>query len=419
MIHTKSALVTQSKYSYKYRWDDWVPQDRLRKLNDENKELAQNLKKELDALRRASAPQPKSATLKKRAAAGSDLSSTRDSEERHSSVPVTGRGQKRGRGDNEIEKVGTQFNSSSLLTTFPSSRATVDQGFQAPPDVFNDTSSNKKTTKKTTKRRIRRPEPIVRSQLVEDGIDEDNEGASSSADDLMMNEVYQIKPTSRRNREPHYSDKPTIDHTKFIHPQIFKLNRLDPSNVAKREFFHEQDPKETIMLAGIPLESGISRNPKETFFINGQSGINSLQEEAFHSRPAVRIVIPDHLKAFLVDDWENVTKSLQLVPLPAQHSVRDIMDTYLNEERDRRRIGSAEADLLEEIVAGVKEYFDKCIGRILLYRFERQQFFEARQLWEAGKGEYEGKNGAIDVYGAQHLIRLFGLQNPLNILRTG
>ena len=85
-------------------WDDWVPQDRLRKLNDENKELAKNLKKELDNLRQRAAPKTVTASSKKKAA-GSDLSSARGSEERHSSVPATGRGQKRGR-DFEIEKVG-------------------------------------------------------------------------------------------------------------------------------------------------------------------------------------------------------------------------------------------------------------------------------------------------------------------------
>ena len=36
-----------------YSWDDWVPQDRLRKLNDENKELAANLKKEMEESLRA------------------------------------------------------------------------------------------------------------------------------------------------------------------------------------------------------------------------------------------------------------------------------------------------------------------------------------------------------------------------------
>ena len=274
-------------------------------------------------------------------------------------------------------------------------------------------------------KRGRRPEPTARSHPMQDEVDEDRGDADSSANDSTTSGAHQAKSTSRRairhvptSREPHYSDPPRIDHTKFIHPQIYKLNRIDPQNIAKRDFFHEQDPKEAIMLAGVPLESGISRKPKEAFFINGQSGIDNLQEEAFHARPAVRIVIPDHLKALLVDDWENVTKLLQLVPLPAQHTVREIMDTYFNEEKDRRRIGSAEADLLEEIVAGVKEYFDKCIGRILLYRFERQQFFEARQLWEAGKGEYEGRNGPIDVYGAEHLIRLFGLQHTFHLCRN-
>ncbi|SLM33405.1 histone acetylase complex subunit [Lasallia pustulata] len=229
----KSPLQYRVHYKgWKNTWDDWVPQDRLRKLTDENKELAQNLKKEMDALRHRTAPPKAPATSIKKKAAGSDLSSGRGSEERHSSLPATGRGQKRGR-DYEIEK-----------------------------------------------------------------------------------------------------------------------------------------------------------------------------EESFLQRPAVRIVIPDHLKAILVDDWENVTKNLSLVPLPSKHPVNEILDAYWDEEKGKRRYGSAEADLLEEVVAGVREYFEKCLGRILLYRFEREQFFEVRQLWEAGTGEWEGK-GAGDVYGAEHLCRLF------------
>lgn len=145
-----------------------------------------------------------------------------------------------------------------------------------------------------------------------------------------------------------------------------------------------------------------------------------MQEEAFHSRPSVRISIPDHLKSILVDDWENVTKNLSLVPLPSAHPVNEILTTYFDEEKGKRRLGSAEADLLEEVVSGVKEYFEKCLGRILLYRFEREQFFEIRKLWDNGVGEWEGK-GAGDVYGAEHLCRLFGefeslFSSPLYIL---
>ena len=134
----------------------------------------------------------------------------------------------------------------------------------------------------------------------------------------------------------------------------------------------------------------------------------SLQEESFLSRAAVRIPVSDHLKALLVDDWEAVTKNLSLVPLPSEHPVTEILADYLEEEKAKRRVGSAEYDLLEEVVAGVKEYFNRCLGRILLYRFEREQFFEISKLWDEGREGWEGK-GASDVYGAEHLTRLFGM----------
>ena len=100
------------------------------------------------------------------------------------------------------------------------------------------------------------------------------------------------------------------------------------------------------------------------------------QEENMVSRPSIRITIPDHLKNLLVDDWENVTKSLLLVPLPSQAPANYIIDSYFEDEKMNRRLGSAEADILEEFCAGLKVYFEKSIGKILLYRFERGQLAE-------------------------------------------
>ena len=74
------------------------------------------------------------------------------------------------------------------------------------------------------------------------------------------------------------------------------------------------------------------------------------------------------LKGLLVDDWENVTKNNQLVPIPHPKPVTKVMDDYLAYEKPRRIEGSAAIDILEETVAGLKEYFDKCLGRVLLYR---------------------------------------------------
>ncbi|GAB1736135.1 hypothetical protein NU219Hw_g6185t1 [Hortaea werneckii] len=220
---------------WKNTWDDWVPQERLRKFTDENKELASNLKKDMDAQRRATTGKPLPASTKKRVY-GSDAagSSARGSEDRSSVAPQLPKGTKRAR--TEIE-----------------------------------------------------------------GID---------------------------------------------------------------------------------------------------------KEEDFIRRPAVRIVIPESLKTILVDDWEKVTKDSKLAPVPSQTPISQFLNDYQNYEGQYRRPGSADADILEEVIAGIKEYFNKSLGRILLYRFERQQFYEVHKQIESGHGEHAGKS-LCDMYGCEHLLRLF------------
>lgn len=148
------------------------------------------------------------------------------------------------------------------------------------------------------------------------------------------------------------------------------------------------------------------------------------QEENFYTKPTVRIPIPDHIKAILVDDWENVTKSQLLVPLPAEKPVETILDDYLASERPKRLEGTNGMDILEEVIAGLKEYFERCLGRILLYRsvrnvepcehqltwlrFERNQYIEIREGWAKKTGDFAGKT-AITTYGAEHFCRLLGM----------
>lgn len=130
------------------------------------------------------------------------------------------------------------------------------------------------------------------------------------------------------------------------------------------------------------------------------------REEAFRTRPAIRLHMPDRLKSLLVDDWENITKNLQLVKLPVEMPVSAILDMYHDYEAHRRPRGSAEADILEEIIAGVKEYFNKALGRILLYRFERDQYLEIYKKTESPTDDLAGKTMS-EIYGGEHLLRLF------------
>lgn len=160
--------------------------------------------------------------------------------------------------------------------------------------------------------------------------------------------------------------------------------------------------------------------------LNPQSIDIDSQEEAFHNRPSIKLVLPDHIKGFLVDDWENVTKNNQLVHLPHPKPVEVILQDYLAAEKPNRDEGSTQMDILEETIAGLREYFDRALGRILLYRlvsiwittarqatnvvtncylsFERAQYADQQSKWS---GE-NNKEGPSTTYGAEHLSRLLG-----------
>ncbi|KAF4507197.1 hypothetical protein G6O67_005860 [Ophiocordyceps sinensis] len=130
------------------------------------------------------------------------------------------------------------------------------------------------------------------------------------------------------------------------------------------------------------------------------------QDDAFHSKPMINIPVPDHVQAMLVDDWENITKNNQLVPLPHPKPVSQILESYLAYEKPHREEGSSSMDILEEVIAGLREYFEKALSRILLYRFERHQYMDVRKMWDTNNEENSEYKSVCDVYGAEHLARL-------------
>lgn len=117
--------------------------------------------------------------------------------------------------------------------------------------------------------------------------------------------------------------------------------------------------------------------------------------------------MPDRLKSILVDDWENVTKQLQLVSLPAKFPASVILDEYFTHATGSGMRTNAEIDILQEVIHGLKEYFNKALGRLLLYRFEREQFFDIYTQINQPTGDLAGK-AVADIYGGEHLLRLFG-----------
>jgi hypothetical protein len=76
--------------------------------------------------------------------------------------------------------------------------------------------------------------------------------------------------------------------------------------------------------------------------------------------------------------------------------------------RIQRTIGNEDlfssgvTESMEQVVKGLKVYFNKALGNILLFRFERLQYVD---LTKNHKDKTMG-----EIYGVMHLLRLFGLQ---------
>ncbi|CAO3658645.1 unnamed protein product [Umbelopsis ramanniana] len=129
-------------------------------------------------------------------------------------------------------------------------------------------------------------------------------------------------------------------------------------------------------------------------------------EEEYMKRMEIRIVIPDVLKGQLVDDWENITKNQQLVTLPRKPNVVQLLHQFKKENTTKDK---KEEQQMEEVIAGLKLYFNKALGSMLLYKFERQQYADIRKKYP--------KKEMSDIYGAEHLLRIF-VQLPSLITYT-
>ncbi|EEU46354.1 uncharacterized protein NECHADRAFT_59995 [Fusarium vanettenii 77-13-4] len=326
---------------WKNTWDDWVLVDRIRPFDDEHKELAAQLRAQLKHNLQRSAKQPKKGLR-------SGAESARVSEERSGSATIQGsRGGRRGK-DWELEQVRSPF-------VFPISNARgspeMTSSPESTPSPCSSLSSGSRGRKRVRIARLREP----------------------------FDHLTCLPPPNHRYvKEPRKSSPLNIDVTTTTSRKRRSTASRSPKSRAK--------PKQP---SPPPLES-----------------LEALEtEDSFHNKPMINIPIPDHIQAMLVDDWENITKNNQLVPLPHSKPVNKILDDYLAHERPHREEGSSSMDILEEVVAGFREYFEKALSRILLYRFERHQFMDLRKMWENAESESAAKT-VCDVYGAEHLARL-------------
>lgn len=190
-------------------------------------------------------------------------------------------------------------------------------------------------------------------------------------------------------------------------PASRALQKKAKDSVAKAKKDKRSAKRKTISSAGVDAPSA-----RKSPFKRMKRGTDGEYEEdpeatadSRGSTKQISIQMPFSLKKQLVEDWKNVTHAPhKLVPLPRKPNVHQIIQTYLAFKKTKVREGEANDDKeyknVEGIMVGVQSYFDRALSSILLYRMERRQYQEVRQ-------QEKEDVPMSQIYGAEHLIRLF------------
>ncbi|KAH9249032.1 hypothetical protein BASA81_013244 [Batrachochytrium salamandrivorans] len=105
--------------------------------------------------------------------------------------------------------------------------------------------------------------------------------------------------------------------------------------------------------------------------------------EEIYSEPAMRVLLPDELKALLVRDWENYMLNDKQISLPCQVSVKKILTQYA-ESKKLNQTGYL------QLAQALEIYFNRALPAVLLY-----------------KDEDVGEGGEFsERFGAEHLLRM-------------
>ncbi|OMP07407.1 MRG family protein [Corchorus olitorius] len=136
------------------------------------------------------------------------------------------------------------------------------------------------------------------------------------------------------------------------------------------------------------------RHPKGSRGKRRKSDSSNKEKSTVPSEKLVNVQIPLTLKKQLVDDFEFVTHLGKLVKLPRSPNVEDIVKMYL--EYRSKKDGMV-TDSVQEIVKGIRAYFNRALPMMLLYKNERQQYEDT----------VTDNIRPSTVYGAEHLLRLF------------
>ncbi|KIY49862.1 MRG-domain-containing protein [Fistulina hepatica ATCC 64428] len=229
--------------------------------------------------------------------------------------------------------------------------------------------------------------------------------------------IYEAKVLQVKNfEEPNKISGETGIHY-FVHYKGWKqtwdewvspsrLLRFNEENLAKQKAVNSELMKPQPTKPTATMSSASAYRDKDTGRRKGKRTRDQYEEG--HRKPEMKLNIPESLKVRLVDDWEAVTKNNQLVTVPKEPSVEQILaefEEYVKKEQPSHL--REPTVLISSITSGLQMYFDRALGSNLLYRFERPQYATVRKRYITGQQVIIGQEHEMSaVYGAEHLLRM-------------
>lgn len=119
------------------------------------------------------------------------------------------------------------------------------------------------------------------------------------------------------------------------------------------------------------------------------------------------------LRTHTYTNTNTIREPHQLVPLPRTPSVASVLASFMEQRKEKGSTSALQLKRFQELMEGIRMYFDKALPLILLYRQEREQYdrlLKAHTQTQQGEKETSTISTPFrpsDVYGAEHLLRLF------------
>ncbi|EDW15160.1 nuA4 complex subunit EAF3 homolog isoform X1 [Drosophila mojavensis] len=344
-------------------WDEWVPESRVLKYNDDNVKRQKELAR-LYVERSKKDNKKGSAKAKKMEHIGNESRASTPSKDSSQSQPSTG--------------------SSSATTSTPIAAAqskTKNDGSNS--SSSSATTSNNTSTTTTTSRSNRKSTQSATAAARPSTPSADKKEDATAADNT---EEEAATPTAP---PPPKAKRMSSQNSNSEQRSSLSGNGVDAATAQQS----------TTPAATTTTTTTTSTPTAATTTTTVADAPCVESEENYTAKLEVKIKIPDELKHYLTDDWYAIVREHKLLELPAKVTVQQIADQYLAHKKSVKSTSASKEVAINDVLDGIIEYFNVMLGSQLLYKFERTQYADIMQK--------NPDTPLSELYGSFHLLRLF------------